>query len=318
MTPKNIGFFLACLLLYAGPFLAGLINLPWSVLPVLALIFLMWLVVMRPVQFAAKNHAGLAVVIAVTAGVQLILVALVWGLGRLFASYVALDDLSTAWPLALSALAIPASRAVRAPVTAEMNEFLDDATQTLERMAEDISADVRDRPRPEDDKAASDAVASTFDALAELDFETVTLSDIDDITDRMADPGDAVAFMHAVRAMENPAPLLLVADVTVTLRPDVIDAENYSDQSIPLIRALDSGAPRVIAMASEATRWMFHHVGQRAVHVDLPSQGDLLSRAAAFADAGNEASAHDIRGIVKAMQNAQDDYDAATRGQDDD
>lgn len=132
-------FLAAMALLYLGPVLAGLIGAPWQVLPVFALIFLLWLITMRPAHSigapANRTDPALWLRLATALLVQLGVVAIGWGLGRLIAQSVTLD-LTVAWPLALSVLSIPLARLARAPHTAEMDTLLDEILAGLTKAVE--------------------------------------------------------------------------------------------------------------------------------------------------------------------------------------
>lgn len=304
---RRVGFALGCVMLYAGPLLAGAIGLDWPVVPPLVLIFLLWHLIMRPVQFAAPDLTGRTARFIVTAVVQVILVAGLWQFGRFFAVAPS-SAMAAIWPLALSGLALPLCRISRAPETAAFHALLDEAASSLEDIAAQIPPDPSD-PAP--------APGQLPDRLDRIDPRQATLSDFDAILDDL-DTAAAVHALHELRDLPDPAPVHLIAAVVLAMRPDVIEAENYQDQSVSLIRALQSDDPQVVRLAARATLHMFAELDTRAVHVDLPDDSLLLTRAAALADAGREDLAHDIRAIYKAKGFARDDYAAETRLKDDD
>lgn len=132
----------AAALLYLGPLLAGLAGHPLSVAPAFALLFLMWLALLRPGLWPATAAGWLRpapwLALLGRMMVQVVLVLLCLGLGRL----VALAGLAPALPLWLplvpSALALPLARLVWNPDRAEaMDRFVTDATEQVERLTEE-------------------------------------------------------------------------------------------------------------------------------------------------------------------------------------
>jgi hypothetical protein len=76
----------ATALLYIGPLLAGLAGFGWALVPVFTLLFVLWLMFLRPETWpgtAADWRRGTSwLTFAARAAVQLLLVAILFGIGR--------------------------------------------------------------------------------------------------------------------------------------------------------------------------------------------------------------------------------------------
>lgn len=107
-------------LMYFGPLLAGLGGFGWRVVPAFTLIFMLWLVVMRPgdwPQTADDWHKPGAVPgAAARLAVQLLLVVVLFGLGRGIGGVMGVTPvMPTMLPVGLSFLAIPFARLIWNP-----------------------------------------------------------------------------------------------------------------------------------------------------------------------------------------------------------
>lgn len=128
----------ASALLYLGPLLAGLGGAGWSWAPAFALVFVLWLIVMRPQDWPRQAAAWArpeVVLRAVThSAVQLLLVSVMFALGRGIGGVAGVSPLWPAWvPLLVSALSVPLARLVWNPArAAEMDRFLDEAIAGLQ------------------------------------------------------------------------------------------------------------------------------------------------------------------------------------------
>lgn len=141
----------ATALLYLGPLLAGLAGAGWGAVLAFAVIFILWLVVMRPRQWPrslADWRTGPALTQALTqALMQLVLVTLLFAFGRAIGGALGLRPVWPGYlPLTLSFLSIPLGRLVWDPWKAEeIDRFLDDAltqvTSPGERRAQAGKAD---------------------------------------------------------------------------------------------------------------------------------------------------------------------------------
>ncbi|MBT9244665.1 hypothetical protein KM031_06470 [Gemmobacter fulvus] len=136
----------AAALLYLGPLLAGLAGFGWSVVPVFAAIFLLWLVILRPQEWpttvADWQRPEAFVGLAARGAVQLLLVTICFGIGWGIGGVTGVHPvMSVLLPIGLSFLAIPLGRLVWDPMKAqEMESFLDDALLRLQGTADAISA----------------------------------------------------------------------------------------------------------------------------------------------------------------------------------
>lgn len=127
----------AMALLYFGPLLAGLGGFGWRVVPVFAAIFLLWLVVMRPRDFpqtaADWRRPGALVALLARLAVQVLLVAVCFGLGRGIGGVTGFTPaMHATLPIGLSLLAVPLARLAWPPArVAAMNAFLDEAVAEI-------------------------------------------------------------------------------------------------------------------------------------------------------------------------------------------
>lgn len=131
----------ATALLYLGPLLAGLGGFGWAVVPVFTLIFVLWLIVLRPHQWPRRPAdwtAQVAVVAVTQALVQVLLVAVCFGIGRGIGGVLEfLPPFPVMLPVAVSFLSIPLSRLVWDPwKAAELDQFLDDAIRQISNPAD--------------------------------------------------------------------------------------------------------------------------------------------------------------------------------------
>lgn len=127
----------ATALLYLGPLVAGLGRYGWDVVPVFAAIFVLWLFILRPHKWPRRasdwQQADVLISAATQAVVQLLLVTILFGIGRGLGG---LLDVTPSFPVmlpvALSFLSIPLSRLVWNPwKAAQMDQFLDQALRQL-------------------------------------------------------------------------------------------------------------------------------------------------------------------------------------------
>ncbi|MDP2740575.1 MAG: hypothetical protein Q8O82_18140 [Pseudorhodobacter sp.] len=132
--PNRLQIFrVAGVLLYGGPLLAGLGGFGWPVVPVFIAIFLLWLVILRPQEWPASladwQRPEAMVALAARAAVQLLLVALCFGIGRGIGGVLGgTPTVPVVVPIAMSLLAIPLARLVGNPAeAAELDAPLDDA-----------------------------------------------------------------------------------------------------------------------------------------------------------------------------------------------
>ena len=120
-------------LLYVGPLMAGLGGYGWTVVPVFAAIFLLWLFILRPHQWPqtlpewTQPEPLIAVLTQVL--IQLLLVAVLFGVGRGIGGVLGtLPMFSVVLPLSISFLSIPLARMIWDPWKAKQTDrFLDEA-----------------------------------------------------------------------------------------------------------------------------------------------------------------------------------------------
>ncbi len=130
----------ATALLYLGPLVAGMAGLDWALVPVFTLLFLIWLLVLRPETWPKQDREWLTlrpwIALAARTVIQLLLVVLCFGLGRGLGHVLGFDPRIPFWfPVSLSALAILLGRLAWSPAKrAEMDSFLDDALRQMTAM----------------------------------------------------------------------------------------------------------------------------------------------------------------------------------------
>ncbi|MGB8814455.1 MAG: hypothetical protein WCC57_14845 [Paracoccaceae bacterium] len=110
----------ATALLYFGPLLAGLGNFGWAIVPVFAAIFVLWLVILRPQEWprsmADWQRPEALVALAARGAVQLLLVAVCFGIGRGLGGVLgAMPPFPVMLPIAVSFLSIPLARLIWDP-----------------------------------------------------------------------------------------------------------------------------------------------------------------------------------------------------------
>ncbi len=136
-------FLVTAALLYMGPLIAGLAGLGWQMIPVFTLIFLLWLLVMRPAMWPRQAAEWLTPrmigKVLLWIALQAAVVAFCFGIGRgIGGTMGALADVPTWVPPLMSFMAIPLSRIFWNPAHAspDVVEFLDHATLDLAVQAE--------------------------------------------------------------------------------------------------------------------------------------------------------------------------------------
>ena len=126
----------ACL--YLGPLLAGLSDYGWSVVPVFVLIFLLWLIVLRPQEWPQSRADWMQpdhwLAVAARTVVQVLLVVLCFGVGRGLAGVAGVNPvLPFMGPVFLSLIAVPMARLAWPPKrAAALDAFLDHAVSEVE------------------------------------------------------------------------------------------------------------------------------------------------------------------------------------------
>ncbi len=127
----------ATALLYIGPLMAGLGGDGWAVVPVFLALFLLWLFILRPQHwprsFAEWRQPAAWAAALTQAAVQLLLVALLFGVGRGIGGALGFQPpYGPLLPISISFLSIPLSRLIWDPwKSAELNDLLDHAIQHI-------------------------------------------------------------------------------------------------------------------------------------------------------------------------------------------
>ena len=107
-------------LLYFGPLLAGLAGFGWGLVAVFAVIFMLWLIILQPYEFPISRAEWMSadawVAISARAAVQLLLVVVLFGLGRGIGGILgAMTFFPAMLPIAISFLSIPFARMIWDP-----------------------------------------------------------------------------------------------------------------------------------------------------------------------------------------------------------
>jgi hypothetical protein len=105
----------ATALLYIGPLMAGLGGYGWAIVPVFLAMFLLWLFILRPQLWPRDFHEWTQyqawVTFGTTAAMQLLLVAMLFGIGRGIGGTLGVTlPLGPMLPISISFLAIPLAR----------------------------------------------------------------------------------------------------------------------------------------------------------------------------------------------------------------
>lgn len=162
---SRTGLALLGVALYGGPVLAGLALHDWSVLPVLAALFLLYIVASRrPDLSSAAGRANLAIM----AVVQVALVTIGWAIGRGLADILGAVALPLWGPLAITALGAGIG-AWAFRDAAEMDVMLDSALARIAEM-ETLPAPARafEVPWPDPAPEIDEAVRRALRALRDL------------------------------------------------------------------------------------------------------------------------------------------------------
>lgn len=109
-------------LLYFGPLLAGLAGFGWGLVAVFTAIFVLWLIILQPYEFPINRSEWRStdawVAIFARAAVQLLLVVVLFGIGRGLGGILgAMTGYPAMLPIAISFLSIPLARMIWDPWT---------------------------------------------------------------------------------------------------------------------------------------------------------------------------------------------------------
>lgn len=208
--------------LYCGPLLAGLARHDWSVLPVLAALFLLYIAAARRPDLA--TGAGRATLVMM-AFVQTSLVVIGWAIGLLLASIFGAVALPLWAPLAITALgAAVGAWAFRD--AAEMDVMLDSALARIAEMETlPTPAQSFDVPWPDPAPEADGAVLRALKALRAR--PGIDLAEIDRIVQALNAEVGAAAFdpLYDAAGLEGSLnePVVDIALLRFTALPEVFD-----------------------------------------------------------------------------------------------
>lgn len=106
--------------LYFGPLLAGMAGFGWGMVVIFTAIFVLWLFILQPYEFPINRAEWMSsdawVAIGARAAVQLLLVVVLFGVGRGIGGILgAMTGYSAMLPIAISFLSIPLARLVWDP-----------------------------------------------------------------------------------------------------------------------------------------------------------------------------------------------------------
>lgn len=197
----------ATALLYFGPLLAGIGGFGWPVVPLFAVIFMLWLFILRPQQWprrVADWGRPEALIAAMTQGVvQVLLVTVSFGIGRGIGGVMGLEpDMPLMLPVAISFLSIPLARMIWNP-WADQAGSLDEVMARVEAEEEagadaapvDLKGQIVTATRmvAELDRLPADTVPETLAAhlhamATQTSHEALRVALMDPIYDRSARP----------------------------------------------------------------------------------------------------------------------------------
>lgn len=128
----------ATALLYLGPLLAGLGGFGWAQVPVFVVIFVFWLIILRPYQWprtlADWQEPAALITLAAQTATQALLVVACFGVGRGIGGVAGFSlTLPTFLPIGISFLSIPICRMIWDPWKGhQIDQLLDEAIAAVE------------------------------------------------------------------------------------------------------------------------------------------------------------------------------------------
>jgi hypothetical protein len=159
---------LVTLMLYAGPLVAGMAGYGWAMVVPFAAIFVLWQIVMRPLDWPrqaapwARRELQAAALARVV--LMVILVALCFAVGRGIGGLVGyMPAVPLALPLGASVLAIPLARLLAGPADPATHRFLNEALAAVDAAASPDAAHLA---------AAAERAGRLIDPLADLPADT--------------------------------------------------------------------------------------------------------------------------------------------------
>ncbi len=195
----------ATALLYLGPLLAGLGGFGWMLVPVFAAIFVVWLVVLRPSDWPKSREEWTSpdalVAIGARVAVQLLLVAVCFGIGRGIGGVAGnLPHFPVLVPILMSVLSVVMARLLWDPALEDAeDELAEDTGQDLPVTAEE------DGPMSESAvRSAAQAMVETLDDLPADVSENTLAAHLDAMGEHV--PATSLLDALANKAAESGAP----------------------------------------------------------------------------------------------------------------
>ena len=278
----------ATALLYLGPLLAGLGRFGWTQVPVFVVIFVLWLIILRPQQWPRSltdwKKSDSLITLAAQTATQALLVLVSFGIGHGIGGVTGFAlPLPTYLPAAVSFLSIPLCRLIWDPwKAAQMDRFLDEALTEIEAGA----------PGTGPGDAVLQMTAEMLKPLAALAL-SAPVAEVEAHLAALAAHLDHQTLAAALRAGSGPGlqrALMIHASQPVALR--ALAGSHYPAQAL----VLAGNDPALVALL--ATRLRAALRADPGVIGDCPTAETLRALAAATADP--EASGA-MRNLAQAM-----------------
>jgi hypothetical protein len=288
---------LVTVLLYLGPLVAGMAGFGWGQVAAFAAVFLLWQIVMRPLDWpreaARWNDRQLQAAAVARVVLLVVLVAVLFGIGRgIGGVFGHLPRVPPLVPFGLSLVAIPLARLIWDPVQgAEMDRFLDDALRQMKGVSADaahIAAGTEKADRllqPLQDLPADTPVATVEDHLRALAPHADPARLREALVARVAS-GTAARPLRLALALHASDPGMLA---TLSGQPLMVAWDTIGTDAAPLALFARRMVP---ALEADAGLWW-----------DLPTADLIAARAAHVA--GTEAEAPLMALIAAAERLAQ-------------
>ena len=140
-------------LLYFGPLLAGLGGFGWGYVPVFTAIFVLWLIILQPMEFPINKREWLSadawVAVCARAAVQLLFVVILFSIGRGIGGVLgAMTGYPPMLPIAISFLSIPLARLLWNPWAQPPAAAADNSLDGLPDPSSKVPAEIQIAPDP--------------------------------------------------------------------------------------------------------------------------------------------------------------------------
>ncbi|MCO6385095.1 hypothetical protein [Oceanicola sp. 502str15] len=285
-------FWLAIAALYVAPVTAGLYGAGWLAVAGFAVLFALFNLAME--RIPPQPLLALAS-LAVVAGLAIVLVSAGWGLRALTGFATTLP----AWPwLALGLGATALARLVWPPrLTREMGALIDDATEQLETMAEELGRLDSEVPSTTLDDEAADRMNAALDALPPDAGPEPVAAVVLPLTDQ-ASPG-ALFDAALARARNTPCPRDHAALHWAAVNDDAIDlCTGHRQLALAWAQFVEADDHPALDRFAGATIRIIHddpHAWR-----DMPESGEII-RVALAIEPANPALGEELAGLGKAM-----------------